>query len=289
MNARSTINICKHESMPRQVKLGQEEKFSDIQEYLCSPLIHSRTSDLTIYCENGAVPAHRLVLASLSKELGAILGENVTDKNISLILPDFCVEDVSKFMRKVYTGKELGEREELWEVFKNFSSKTHRKEKHRKELNKSPQESTIAKVEKVEHFSEKRSLNISHQEDNRDDQKVMDLYSDQNQRRERKALEFNFNSNLNNSGGEIYFDSSHQKERKEDENLASIEDFVSDDYALEFVEENVSSTIVDAEVDESDQPSTRTLIEKLKSLVGNSRPKKSNSKLDLEALHLPSI
>ena len=77
--------------------------YQGIFDYLFSPNNINKSSDVTIYCEDGILFSHRLVLASLSDYLGILLGDsNISDKNISLMLPDFSVELVIKYLKWIY-------------------------------------------------------------------------------------------------------------------------------------------------------------------------------------------
>ena len=97
--------------------LTQQPKSKPIFDYLCSPLVNNKTSDVTIYCCDGILLSHQIVLASISQFLGTIFQNNIFDKNISLILPDFSVRDILNFLENIYSSKNVGD---LSDVAKSF-------------------------------------------------------------------------------------------------------------------------------------------------------------------------
>ena len=72
-----------------KVTIAEEPKlhYQGIFDYLFSPNNINKSSDVTIYCEDGILFSHRLVLVSLSDYLSILLGDNnISDKNITLTL-----------------------------------------------------------------------------------------------------------------------------------------------------------------------------------------------------------
>ena len=63
-----------------------------------------RSQDLTIYCRDGSLAAHKIVLASVSKLLYEELLEN---DNELIILPDFSLEQMREFLVDVYQCVDL--------------------------------------------------------------------------------------------------------------------------------------------------------------------------------------
>ena len=93
--------------MKRFIKLSQGAKYTEIHEYFSSPLIFQKTSDVTIFCEDGVYFAHKLVMASISSFLSSLLQQNSLDKDVSLIIPGFSVPEVSTFFKNLYNGRDL--------------------------------------------------------------------------------------------------------------------------------------------------------------------------------------
>ena len=89
--------------------LTQQPKLKPIFDYLCSPLVNNKTSDVTIYCCDGILLSHQIVLASISQFLGGLFQQNSFDKNISLILPDFSVRDILNFLENIYTTSSVAD------------------------------------------------------------------------------------------------------------------------------------------------------------------------------------
>ena len=81
----------------------------NILKYLTS----NCTSDVTIYCKDGSVHGHKLVLASMSKMLLKEFQENIWDENISLLMPDFTVLQISKYLGDMLTSPNLKVHSEL--------------------------------------------------------------------------------------------------------------------------------------------------------------------------------
>ena len=60
------------------------------------------TADVIIHCSDGLLQTHRLVLASISNMLFSALNQDTWDEEISLILMDFTVEEISKYFEELY-------------------------------------------------------------------------------------------------------------------------------------------------------------------------------------------
>ena len=60
-------------------------------------------ADVTIWCSNGQVRTHKIVVANKSKLLSAFFRDNPMSSDI--ICPDFCFEVVAGFLDLLYTGK----------------------------------------------------------------------------------------------------------------------------------------------------------------------------------------
>ena len=60
------------------------------------------TADVIIHCNNGIIPSHRIVLASISNMLASILKQDTWDETITLMLMDFTVEEISKYFEEFY-------------------------------------------------------------------------------------------------------------------------------------------------------------------------------------------
>ena len=74
-------------TMRTSIKLSQDPKFAFIREFFWSPSNNQKSSDVTIFCEDGLYFAHKLVLASASDLLKTLFYDNFYDKELSLILP----------------------------------------------------------------------------------------------------------------------------------------------------------------------------------------------------------
>ena len=66
-----------------------------------------KTTDVSIFCKNGSVPAHKLVLASISPMLYAEFKENCFDETVSIIMNDFTVQEVKNYLKDVYNNQNL--------------------------------------------------------------------------------------------------------------------------------------------------------------------------------------
>ena len=93
-----------------------------ILQYLatCSNTWSSLT-DVVIICKDGLLPAHKLVLAALSPLLCSMLGEADTwDETVSVLMPDFSIQQVSPYLADIFTCEDLGQHPEINSVFGHF-------------------------------------------------------------------------------------------------------------------------------------------------------------------------
>ena len=67
------------------------------------------TADVLIFCRNGVIPAHRLVLASISDMFMSIFKQDTWDEPITILLKDVTVEEVAGYFQDFYlNGFESG-------------------------------------------------------------------------------------------------------------------------------------------------------------------------------------
>ena len=76
-----------------------------IYQYLNNSLLRDGTSDVRIQCSDGSLAAHKLVLASVSKMLYEEFKENDWDETVSVIMPEYTVSDVSKYLQNIYKNR----------------------------------------------------------------------------------------------------------------------------------------------------------------------------------------
>ena len=74
--------------------------FQDIANFVSGMVFSSKLSDVTIYCQNGKVKSHKLVLGMSSFLKEIFLEEDQVD----VILPEVPVEDVKGLLSLIYTG-----------------------------------------------------------------------------------------------------------------------------------------------------------------------------------------
>ena len=65
------------------------------------------SGDVVISCNNGTVPADRLVLGAVSQLLLLQFSSTQTEETAVLILPDFTAEEVSQYLQAVYSCQDL--------------------------------------------------------------------------------------------------------------------------------------------------------------------------------------
>jgi len=62
------------------------------------------TADVFIHCNNGVIPTHRLVLASMSKMLLSVLRHDTWDEQIVIMLPDFSTSELIICLESIFTS-----------------------------------------------------------------------------------------------------------------------------------------------------------------------------------------
>ena len=77
----------------------------NILQYLSS--CSESSTDVTIYCSDGTVAAHKLVLASLSKMLFKVFKCQDHEEDTSVILPDFTVAQISSYFKEIFLGADV--------------------------------------------------------------------------------------------------------------------------------------------------------------------------------------
>ena len=82
-----------------------------ILQYLTS--CRHTSTDVTIHCSDGTVLGHKLVLASISKMLYQEIQFNIWDENISIIMPDTTVLQISKYLTDILRCSDLTHHPEL--------------------------------------------------------------------------------------------------------------------------------------------------------------------------------
>jgi len=91
----------------------------NIIDYLtkCAPGNFDNFSDVLIYCSDGQISCHKLVLASISTMLYREFMLNIWDENVSIIVPDFTVQEVRAFIESVYKCQNLNKFADLAKLF----------------------------------------------------------------------------------------------------------------------------------------------------------------------------
>ncbi len=64
--------------------------------------INMSQGDVILWCEDGSVPCHKLVLAALSPMLETILGEVTEEEPPTIILPDIKLRTLTTFLTEFY-------------------------------------------------------------------------------------------------------------------------------------------------------------------------------------------
>ena len=82
---------------------------ANVFEYLSDSICTNNdpTSDVVIYCSDGTVSAHKLVLASLSTMMYNVFTDSTWDETISVILPDVSSENMRNYLLKLYKGEDM--------------------------------------------------------------------------------------------------------------------------------------------------------------------------------------
>ena len=92
-------------SFLKPLNINYTNKTADvILQYLNGSLIDGddKTTDVMIHCKDGLVLTHKLVLASISKMLYSIFKLDSWDESISLIMPDFNIEEIKGYLEDLY-------------------------------------------------------------------------------------------------------------------------------------------------------------------------------------------
>ena len=96
----------------------------NIREDFSRVLESGEMSDVLLVCKDGSLPAHGLVLASISRVLGKALADLVEkeeERVVSVLLPDVPVAEVKVFLNCLYgdelAGKELKDIEAVKDIF----------------------------------------------------------------------------------------------------------------------------------------------------------------------------
>ena len=94
-----------------QMKNTDSHKYrvANVFEYLSDSICTNNdpTSDVVIYCSDGTVSAHKLVLASLSTMMYNVFTDSTWDETISVILPDVSSENMRNYLLKLYKGEDM--------------------------------------------------------------------------------------------------------------------------------------------------------------------------------------
>ena len=113
MNSCSWSKTTDINTFQKNYKQAQDLIFA----YLNSSQEQIPTTDVTIFCSDGALPCHRLVLASLSKMLYSILIEHSSDEKVNIILPEFNTAEVQTFFESLFTERKVNTNNSLNDLF----------------------------------------------------------------------------------------------------------------------------------------------------------------------------
>ena len=69
--------------------------------------------DVTLLCSDGAVPGQKVVLAALSPMLHSVFCQHIWDEEVSLSIPDFTVDQISKYLDDVFHSTSLVEHPQI--------------------------------------------------------------------------------------------------------------------------------------------------------------------------------
>ena len=94
----------------------KENSSDQILRFLTEALQDGRdtTADVLIYCSNGVIPTHRLVLASISDMLLTVFKQDTWDEQIVIMLPDFSTSDLTQCIKSLLMSSKS---EKLSDVF----------------------------------------------------------------------------------------------------------------------------------------------------------------------------
>ena len=87
--------------------LRSSQPSQNILRYLEASRGQSCSGDVIIYCSNGTVTAHRLVLAAVSQMLFLELSRDQTEDAATIIFPDVTTEQLSLYLQAVYGCQDL--------------------------------------------------------------------------------------------------------------------------------------------------------------------------------------
>jgi len=74
----------------------------------CFPGNSDNFSDVMLTCSDGQIYAHKIVLASISQMLYTELKQNIWDEIVSIIVPDYSLQEVTKYLKSIYTCQDMG-------------------------------------------------------------------------------------------------------------------------------------------------------------------------------------
>ena len=86
-------------------KFISKKPSENILQYLSS--CSESSTDVTIYCSDGTVAAHKLVLASLSKMLFKVFKCQDHEEDTSILLPDFTVAHITAYFSGLFLGQDV--------------------------------------------------------------------------------------------------------------------------------------------------------------------------------------
>ena len=89
----------------------------NILAYLRSCRDNLLDTDVTIYCNDGTVTAHKLVLGSISQMLFVEFSINFQDESVSLILPDCSSQLITQYLDAIYSCSSVKSFDSLNEMF----------------------------------------------------------------------------------------------------------------------------------------------------------------------------
>jgi len=81
----------------------------NIIDYLgsCFPSDSDNFFDIMITCSDGHISAHKLVLASISPMLYSEFKQNISDKTLSIVLPDYSLLEVTQYLKAIYSCQDI--------------------------------------------------------------------------------------------------------------------------------------------------------------------------------------
>jgi len=165
--------------MDKEIKLGSQGSDS-IFNYLSYTLVNGSdtTADVLIHCQNGVIPTHRLVLASVSNMLLSIFKQDTWDEQIVLVLRDYSVDQVCSYFKDFYNngfknknsfelGNILGVQEGFYvkhedlEKVSVLNSKGNKEDKHELSYENIIDLATVKFKEEINYEEEEDEANLS--------------------------------------------------------------------------------------------------------------------------------